>query len=151
MTVCDQDLSVKVPKLYGSQTGEEYLHNLDRFDLIVRSAGIAPHIILAQSPAVEPKITTAINEFLAHCPTRNTIGITGTKGKGTTSTLTANMLEAAGKKVWLAGNIGRSPLEFIDEIAPDDWVVLSGHGPETTIGDERATNPFLQDRFLRTL
>ena len=34
---------------------------------------------------------------------------------------------------------------------PDDWVVLSGHGPETTIGDERATNPFLQDRFLRTL
>jgi len=34
------------------------------------------------------------------------------------------MLEAAGKKVWLGGNIGRSPLEFIDEIGADDWVVL---------------------------
>lgn len=124
VTICDQDASIKVPKLYGSQMGDGYLRDLDRFDLIVRSAGIAPSIILAQNPAVGSKITTAIDEFLAHCPTENTIGITGTKGKGTTSTLTANMLEAAGKKVWLAGNIGRSPLEFIDEITPDDWVVL---------------------------
>lgn len=124
VTICDQDASIKVPKLYGSQMGDGYLRDLDRFDLIVRSAGIAPSIILAQNPAVGSKITTAINEFLAHCPTPNTIGITGTKGKGTTSTLTAKMLEAAGHKVWLAGNIGRSPLEFIDEIAPDDWVVL---------------------------
>ena len=124
VTICDQDVSIKVPKLYGSQIGNGYLHDLDRFDLIVRSAGIAPSIILAQNPMVGPKVTTAINEFLKHCPTENTIGITGTKGKGTTSTLTAKMLETAGKKVWLAGNIGRSPLEFIDEIKPDDWVVL---------------------------
>ncbi len=34
---------------------------------------------------------------------------------------------------------------------PDDWTVLSGHGPETTIGAERATNPYLSDRFLRTI
>ena len=34
------------------------------------------------------------------------------------------MLEAAGKRVFLGGNIGRSPLEFVDELQEDDWVVL---------------------------
>ena len=114
VTVCDQDMSLKVPKIYAVQLGNDYLSDLDRFDVIVRSAGISPRVLLEQNPGVTPKITTAVNEFLAHCPTPNTIGITGTKGKGTTSTLTAKILEAAGHKVWLGGNIGRSPLEFID-------------------------------------
>lgn len=124
ITVCDQNEVLEVPGRYETQLGAQYLHDLDRFDLIVRSAGIAPHILLEKNPTIAPKITTAVNEFLAHCPTANVIGITGTKGKGTTSTLTAKMLEAAGHTVWLGGNIGRSPLEFIDDIKPEDWVVL---------------------------
>ncbi len=124
VTVCDRNAELDVPAEYGRQLGDDYLRNLDRFDVVVRSAGINPQILLKENPTIEPKITTAINEFLRVCPTKNTIGITGTKGKGTTSTLTAKMLEASGKKVWLAGNIGRSPLEFISEIKPDDWVVL---------------------------
>lgn len=124
ITICDQNEALDIPGNYEKQLGEHYLADLDRFDLVVRSAGIAPHILLGQNPGLEPKITTAVNEFLAHCPTKNVIGVTGTKGKGTTSTLTARMLEAAGHTVWLGGNIGRSPLEFIDDIAPDDWVVL---------------------------
>ena len=124
VTVCDQDESLAVPSEFERQLGKQYLDDLARFDVIVRSAGIHPDIILADNPTVRPKITTAVNEFLAHCPTKNTIGITGTKGKGTTSTLVTKMLEAAGKTVWLGGNIGRSPLEFIDQIRPDDWVVL---------------------------
>lgn len=124
VTVCDQNAELEVPEVYKRQLGEEYLEGLDRFDIVVRSAGIPPRIILEKNPAIAPKITTAINEFLAHCPTPNTIGITGTKGKGTTSTLIAKMLEAAGHKVWLGGNIGHSPLEFINDIQPDDWVVL---------------------------
>jgi len=124
VTVCDQNEAADVPAAYEKQLGETYLYDLDRFDVIVRSAGIAPHIILSENPSVAPKITTAVNEFLTHCPTKNVIGITGTKGKGTTSTLTMKMLEAAGHRVWLGGNIGRSPLEFIDDITSDDWVVL---------------------------
>lgn len=124
VTVCDQDAELDVPLQYARKLGKDYLLGLDRFDVVVRSAGIHPGKLLADNPTIEPKITTAINEFLRACPTKNTIGITGTKGKGTTSTLTAKMLEAAGKKVWLGGNIGRSPLEFINEIKPDDWVVL---------------------------
>jgi UDP-N-acetylmuramoylalanine--D-glutamate ligase len=124
VTVCDQNDGLDVPTGYKKQLGEGYLDNLDAFDLIVRTAGMHPHLILEKNPSAAPKMTTAVNEFLAHCPTRNVIGITGTKGKGTTSTLTAKMLEAGGRTVWLGGNIGRSPLEFIGEIQPDDWVVL---------------------------
>lgn len=124
VTICDQKPDLVAPQGFETQLGDTYLKNLARFDLIVRTAGIPPHAILEHNPGVEVKITTAVNEFLAACPTKNVVGITGTKGKGTTSTLTAKMLKAAGRKVWLGGNIGNSPLEFIDQIQPDDWVVL---------------------------
>jgi|JI6StandDraft_1071083.scaffolds.fasta_scaffold24354_3 UDP-N-acetylmuramoylalanine--D-glutamate ligase len=124
VTICDQKPDLVAPQGFETQLGDTYLKNLARFDLIVRTAGIPPHAILEHNSGVEVKITTAVNEFLAACPTKNVVGITGTKGKGTTSTLTAKMLKAAGRKVWLGGNIGNSPLEFIDQIQPDDWVVL---------------------------
>src|SRR5690606_36127655 len=64
-------------------------------------------------------------EFMRACPSRNNIGVTGTKGKGTTSTLITKMLEAAGHLVHLGGNIGTPPLEMLKTtIQPDDWVVL---------------------------
>jgi UDP-N-acetylmuramoylalanine--D-glutamate ligase len=124
VTICDKNPNVEIPRSYKRQTGEAYLQGLDAFDVIVRSAGIHPQVILAHNPTVQSRITTAVNEFLEHSPTRNVIGITGTKGKGTTSTLTARILEQHGHKVWLGGNIGRSPLEFIDDIGKNDWVVL---------------------------
>jgi UDP-N-acetylmuramoylalanine--D-glutamate ligase len=124
ITICDANTNKDVPAGVQSQLGEGYLDNLDRFDLIVRTAGLKPDIILAKNPTVKPKITTVINEFMRVCPTKNIIGITGTKGKGTTCTLTVKMLEAAGKKVFLGGNIGLSPLEFLSEVTPDSWVVL---------------------------
>lgn len=124
ITICDQDDTIRVPAGVMSQLGDRYLDNLDRFDVIVRSAGISPEIILAKNPTVKAKITTVINEFLRVCPTKNVIGITGTKGKGTTSTLTASMLEAAGKDVYLGGNIGVSPFDFLAKLTPESWVVL---------------------------
>ena len=124
ITICDRNPAKEIPTGVASQLGEGYLSNLDRFDVIVRTAGLKPSIILAENPTVEPKITTVINEFLRVCPTKNVIGVTGTKGKGTTSTLITKMLESAGKQVFLGGNIGLSPLEFLPEITPDSWVVL---------------------------
>jgi UDP-N-acetylmuramoylalanine--D-glutamate ligase len=58
------------------------------------------------------------------CPTRQVIGVTGTKGKGTTSTLLAKMLEASGRQVFLGGNIGVPPLSFLNELNENSWVVL---------------------------
>ena len=124
VTICDQDATTQVPSDFKSQLGDLYLQNLDRFDVIVRSAGISPNVLLTKNPTIEPKITTAVNEFLRVCPTKNTIGITGTKGKGTTSTLVTKILEAAGHTVFLGGNIGRSPLDFLNEIKSNDFVVL---------------------------
>jgi UDP-N-acetylmuramoylalanine--D-glutamate ligase len=52
------------------------------------------------------------------------IGITGSNGKSTTTSLLGEMLKEAGIKTWVGGNIGVSLLEHLDEIKPDDAVVL---------------------------
>jgi len=126
ITICDSREDLEVPSGATAQLGERHLANLDRFDLIVRSPIIHPRdIVAANSPDILAKVTTPTNEFLRVCPTKNVIGITGTKGKGTTCTLVAKMLEAAGKTVHLGGNIGIAPLEMLQgDIQPDDWVVL---------------------------
>ncbi len=100
-------------------TGPDYLTDLERYDLVVHSPGIRPDK-LGVDPA---KVTTATREFFAHCPAP-IIGITGTKGKGTTSSLITKFLEAAGHKVWLVGNIGQPCLDVLAQIKKTDWVVF---------------------------
>lgn len=126
ITVCDQDELKKDDSLhYTWQLGDNYLQNLGSFDVIVRTAGLHPNkIIEANNPEIEQKITTSVNEFIKICPTQNIIGVTGTKGKGTTSTLITKILEADGKAVHIGGNIGIPALELLPKIKNDDWVVL---------------------------
>ena len=128
VTVCDQDESLELDDGVKKQLGKDYLKNLDQFDLLVRAPILHPSQIVKANPdnlEILDKVTTNTNEFFKACPTKNIIGVTGTKGKGTTSTLIAKMLEAAGKRVHLGGNIGIPPLELLkDNILPDDYVVL---------------------------
>lgn len=124
ITICDQKADLEIPEGADSMLGDSYLDGLDRFDLVIRTAGMHPQKILDKNPGIAAKISTHINEFFKASPTGNIIGITGTKGKGTTSTLTARMLDASGKHVRLGGNIGVPPLTFIDELDKDSWVVL---------------------------
>ncbi len=124
ITICDARPTLDAPEGVSTQLGPDYLKNLDRFDIIMRTAGLNPNLILAENPRVKPKITTLINEFLRICPTKNVIAITGTKGKGTTTTLIAKMLEATDKTVFVGGNIGVSPFDFLDKLTPNSWVVL---------------------------
>ncbi len=124
ITICDQKADLEVPEAAEAVLGDGYLENLDRFDLIVRTAGMRPDKILDKNPGVSTKISTHINEFFKVTPTQNIIGVTGTKGKGTTSSLISHMLEASGKAVHLGGNIGIPPLTFIDELDASSWVVL---------------------------
>lgn len=124
ITICDQNASVTVPAGATSRLGPEYLEGLDEFDMIVRTAGLNPRKILEKYPDIGGRITSQVNEFMAASPTKHIIGITGTKGKGTTSTLTTEILRAAGRRVFLGGNIGIPILDFIDELTPEDWVVL---------------------------
>jgi UDP-N-acetylmuramoylalanine--D-glutamate ligase len=124
LTICDQNERVEVPEGVATKLGDGYLNNLDAFDVIVRTAGLHPQKILAQNPSVAARITTHINLFFGATPTFNIIGVTGTKGKGTTSTLITKMLEAAGQKVRLGGNIGVPPLTFLADLDEKSWVVL---------------------------
>lgn len=124
VVVCDQKADLVVPEGVEAQVGSGYLDRLDEFDLVVRTAGMQPQIILDRYPELGDKLTTHMNEFFKACPTKNIIGVTGTKGKGTTSTLLTKMIEATGRKVFLGGNIGIPPLTFLNELSADSWVVL---------------------------
>ncbi len=128
VTVCDQrDLTGQLPQGVAGHFGDAHMQNLHEFDVIVRSSGIRPQIILDANPdhpEIAARITSGLAEFLHECPSSNLIGITGTKGKGTTSTLVTNMLKAAGKTTHLCGNIGIAALQLLPEIKPDDYVVL---------------------------
>lgn len=124
VTVCDQNEQVDAPEGIKTQLGTHYLDNLDRFDVIVRTVGMHPKVIWEKNPTVRDKITTNLDEFLRVCPTKNIIGITGTKGKGTTSTLILKMLEAAGKHAFLGGNYGVPAFSFLPQLTKDSWVVL---------------------------
>lgn len=126
ITICD--LEENLPNLpFGVRTrlGPDYLWELDNYDLIVRSPSVHPSdIIKANSPQILEKVTTITEEFMRVCPAR-IIGVTGTKGKGTTSALITKILEQAGNRVHLGGNIGIPPLDLLrNRIEPSDWVVL---------------------------
>lgn len=99
---------------------ENYLDNLDKYQLIVRSPGVYPY----KSELKRLKnVTTPTKIFFENCPAQ-IIGVTGTKGKGTTSTLIYEILKKAGKDVYLAGNIGKSPLELLSKLNQESYVIL---------------------------
>lgn len=124
ITICDQNASLAIPEDTDAQLGPHYLDGLGQFDLIVRTPGLHPKKILEKNPRTAKKITSGTNEFFKACPTKNIIGVTGTKGKGTTSSLIMKMLESAGKRVHLGGNIGVPALSLLPDIKKDDWVIL---------------------------
>ncbi len=119
ITIVDQKDPPQQPVPQGVKTylASDAFEHLDGFDLVVRTAGLAPYKI-----KTDGKVWSATNEFMSKCPAP-VVGVTGTKGKGTTSSLVAAILDAAGKKVWLVGNIGLAGLEVLDQIQPGDVVV----------------------------
>lgn len=94
----------------------------------VNNLDLKPYDLVFRSPSVHPlkhplkKHTSITKYFYDHCPCP-IIGVTGTKGKGTTCSMITEILKAAGHTVHLVGNIGVPALEVLDKIQPDDFVV----------------------------
>ena len=117
-TIVDERLSREdLPEEAEVIDGEDAFSQLEGFDLVIRTAGLSPYKIKTTG-----KIWSATNEFFAQCPAK-IVGVTGTKGKGTTASLITNILSAAGKKVHLVGNIGVPALEVLSNIKADDIVI----------------------------
>ncbi len=102
--------------LVDQKDGLDYLKNQQDYDIAVKSPGVKPELITIP-------YTTATNIFLSNAKGK-VIGITGTKGKSTTSTLIYKMLEKQGLDVYLGGNIGQSPLDFIEKLNDNSWTAL---------------------------
>jgi len=99
--------------------------DIDWADLIIRNQAIKPdNPYLGYAINKGKEIKTDVEIFLESADPGNIIGITGTKGKSTTSSLIYEVLKAAGKKVLLAGNIGKSVLDSIEYIEDDTLIIL---------------------------
>jgi len=113
-------------KQYGFKyfLGNRNLENLKGFDLIFRSPSCMP----TKPELVAEKergaiVTTEIEQLMKMAPCK-IIGITGSDGKTTTTTLTYEILKNAGYNVHLGGNIGIPLFTRLNEIQPEDLVVL---------------------------
>lgn len=131
ITVCDQSDNPAIEKLKTDfpaikfKIGEGSFEKLGAYDYIFRSPGfpIAKLSELLSDETNIPIITSVTDLFLSICPSI-TIGVTGTKGKGTTSTLIGSILEQSNRKVYVVGNIGKPVFEIYEDLTETDFVVL---------------------------
>ena len=114
-----------------------------------RTPGMHPDIpalkALRESGA---QITSEMEVFFTLCPCK-IIGVTGSDGKTTTTTLIAELLKAAGKTVWLGGNIGTPLLPLCQQMQADDYAVVElssfqlidmRHSPDVAVVTNLAPN-----------
>lgn len=132
VTVLDRDdrsklkKSAEVLEARGAKfvCGAEYLDGLCEFDIVIRSPGVyfkKPQLQNAIKQGVV--VTSEMELFFDFCPCK-IIGITGSDGKTTTTTLVANMLRQEGYNVHVGGNIGKALLPEIDGISESDLAVV---------------------------
>ncbi len=110
--------------------GPETFLELKGFEVAFRSPGVKlADINSAVGDKSKLEVTSQTKWFFENCPAK-IIGVTGTKGKGTTATLISEILKLNFKsqisniKIFLTGNIGKvQPFEILDNLKADDWVV----------------------------
>lgn len=111
------------PELSGVKTvcGENYLDAVKECDVVMKSPGIALLDLISEE---DKKKVTSQTDLLLRYAENKIIGITGTKGKSTTSSLVYHILKANGVDSRLMGNIGIPPLSLCGEINEKTVLVL---------------------------
>lgn len=103
--------------------GENYLKGLDH-DVIFRTPGLRPDVPeILEAVRRGSVLTSEMEVFFQVCPCK-IIAVTGSDGKTTTTTIIAELLKAAGRTVYVGGNIGRPLLPDAGDMEPEDIAVL---------------------------
>ena len=103
--------------------GPDYLDGITA-DVVFRTPGMHPDIpALRQLREAGASVTSEMEVFFEVCPCK-IIAVTGSDGKTTTTTLIAEILKHAGRRVWLGGNIGTPLLPVAEKMEPDDIAVV---------------------------
>ena len=104
--------------------GKQYLEAMYEYDIVIKTPGIS----LKDFDTKGVEITSQTDLFFSQFHNQ-TIGITGTKGKSTTTSLVYHLLKSSGRDAILTGNIGIPCFDIMEEINPDSIVVyeLSAH------------------------
>ncbi len=121
ITIADRN-DVSCPDTDGIEVicGEHYLDSLDKADIIMKAPGIA--LFNTITDEIKARITSQTDLLMRFCKNR-IIGVTGTKGKSTTSSLIFHILHNSGKDAVLIGNIGVPPLDCIDDLRDETIIV----------------------------
>ena len=102
-------------------TGDTYLNNLEQYDLIIKAPGIA--LLDIDLKNIEDKLTSQL-ELILEINKKNIIGITGTKGKSTTTSLLYNIIKDQNENTFLLGNIGNPILDYIEKFNEESILVI---------------------------
>ncbi|MBQ8003769.1 MAG: UDP-N-acetylmuramoyl-L-alanine--D-glutamate ligase [Oscillospiraceae bacterium] len=104
--------------------GEGYLSALDGMDVIFKTPGMRYDVLeLLVAEKNGALVTTEMEQFLSLCPCVS-IGVTGSDGKTTTTTIIGELLKQAGKRTFVGGNIGKPLLPDTDRMSADDFAVV---------------------------
>ena len=105
-------------------TGKECLKEVQGFDIIFRSPSALPTIPELVEEVERGAILTSEIEMLLKLAPCKVIGVTGTEGKTTTTSIIADIIKKAGYNCYLGGNIGKPIFVEIDNIKPEDVIVI---------------------------
>ena len=101
--------------------GDKYLDDLDKYDVIIKAPGVS--LIHKDITNIKDKITSQMDLFLEEYASQ-TIGVTGTKGKSTTTSLIYEILKSDGNDVYILGNIGKAIFDDIEKFTNDSILVV---------------------------
>ena len=119
------EIMAKINKYrYEVELGEDNLSRLKGFDIIFRSPSALPTKHEFQSAVKKGAILTSEIEMVLKLAPCKMIGVTGTEGKTTTTSLIYEICKKAGYNCFLGGNIGKPIFTKINQMKPEDIVIL---------------------------